>query len=210
MHKKRPHCHTLIHIMHRLTRTLEIMSQILNQMLLNKGLPYYEELQLKCQNGTSLHKACYPTHFTVLVRYAGKITKDILKVWKTSVHRWWTCLWACVYLCFTHTVSWQLALVSLILSSLHCPQLCSPSTHPFILTCSWYSIPMLSVLTRMAIMIPRLKYLLSTILFSFSLKLIQVRTTPFLYSTTPRRLPRPRLLLRSPPWENRWENLFQQ
>lgn len=30
-------------------------------------------------------------------------------------------------------------------------------------TCSWYSMPMLRVLTRMAIMIPRPKYLLSTI-----------------------------------------------
>lgn len=49
-------------------------------------------------------------------------------------------------------------------------------------------------------MIPRLKYLLSTILFSFSLKPIQVLTTPFLYSRTPRRRPRPRLPLRSPPW----------
>lgn len=74
------------------------------------------------------------------------------------------------------------------------------SLHPFILTCSWYSIPMLSVLTRMAIMIPRLKYLLSTIFFSFSLKPSQVLTTLFLYSTMPCRLPRPRLPLRSPPW----------
>lgn len=61
--------------------------------------------------------------------------------------------------------------------------------------------PMLSVLTRMAIMMPRLKYLLSTILLSFSLKPSQVLTTLFLYSTTPFRLPRPRLPLRSPPWE---------
>lgn len=75
------------------------------------------------------------------------------------------------------------------------------SLHPFMLTCWWYSMPMLSVLTRMAIMIPRLKYLLSTILFSFSLKPSQVLTTLFLYSTTPCRLPRPRLPLRSPPWE---------
>lgn len=56
------------------------------------------------------------------------------------------------------------------------------------LTCWWYSIPMLRVLTRIAIMIPRLKYLLSTILFSFSLKPIHARHTPFLYSLTPRRL----------------------
>lgn len=75
----------------------------------------------------------------------------------------------------------------------------SSTLHLFPLTCSWYSIPMLRVLTRIAIMIPRLKYLLSTILFSFSLKPIQARTTPFLYPTTPRRLLRPRPPLRSPP-----------
>lgn len=38
------------------------------------------------------------------------------------------------------------------------------------LTCSWYSIPMLNVLMRMAIIIPRLKYLLSTMRFILSPK----------------------------------------
>lgn len=52
-------------------------------------------------------------------------------------------------------------------------------------------------------MIPRLKYLLSTILFSFSLKPTKARTTPFLYSTAPRLLPRPRPPLRSPTLESR-------
>lgn len=75
----------------------------------------------------------------------------------------------------------------------------SSMLHLFILTCSWYSIPMLRVLTSMAIMIPRLKYLLSTILLSFSLKPIQAWTTLFLYSTAPRRLLRPLTPLRSPP-----------
>lgn len=83
-----------------------------------------------------------------------------------------------------------------------------------LLTCSWYSIPMLRVLTRMAIMMPRLKYLLSTILFSFSLKLNQARKTPFLYSTTPLRLLRPLPPLSSAPWRkenfrlNRQRNFF--
>lgn len=36
------------------------------------------------------------------------------------------------------------------------------------LTCSWYSMPMLSVLMRMATMIPRPKYLLSTIFWKVS------------------------------------------
>lgn len=48
------------------------------------------------------------------------------------------------------------------------------------LTCSWYSMPMLSVLMRMAIIMPRLKYLLSTILFSLLPKAFHRRVTLFL------------------------------
>lgn len=47
--------------------------------------------------------------------------------------------------------------------------LLSPSVHTAQPTCSWCSMPMLIVFTRIAIMIPRLKYLLSTIPRSLTL-----------------------------------------
>ncbi|TNN37168.1 hypothetical protein EYF80_052671 [Liparis tanakae] len=67
------------------------------------------------------------------------------------------------------------------------------------LTCLWYSMPMLSVLTRMAIMIPRLKYLLSTILVSRSLKPVHARTATRRHAAIPRRRLRPRPPLSSAP-----------
>lgn len=68
-------------------------------------------------------------------------------------------------------------------------------------TCSWYSMPMLSVLTRIAIMIPRPKYLLSTIFRKVSQTSLQKASTE-LGSTSSPRLRRRQLwgFWRSPCW----------
>lgn len=67
------------------------------------------------------------------------------------------------------------------------------------LTCWWYSIPMLKVLTRMAIMMPRLKYLLSATLFSFIWNFSHSRGTECCLlrgQLRPPQLPLPRLTSR--------------
>lgn len=53
-------------------------------------------------------------------------------------------------------------------------------------TCSWYSMPMLSVLTRIAIMIPRPKYLLSTIFRNVSQISLQKASTELGSASGPR------------------------
>lgn len=68
------------------------------------------------------------------------------------------------------------------------------------ITCSWYSIPMLKVLMRMAIIIPRLKYLLSTMRINLSRKFSQYCASRLLSSSTLWWVERPGL--NSAPWEN--------